>query len=135
MSKAFSFGRFAKLMGVTRPAVSKAVKCKRLSKSVGRTSNGQPCIIDFELARQEWIGNSSRPVTAGRAPVTAVDLERFTLDEVDGVLVLAVTPNEDTDFDAERDSYFPMADSTAIELGRWLQGAATDRIEEQRKMT
>ncbi len=71
---------FAKLVGVSPEAVSKAVKRGRLVRSIS-TVDGRPVIVDATLAREEWAvragrrppatRGAERPVQAQGAPVVA----------------------------------------------------------------
>jgi hypothetical protein len=49
---------YAKRRGVSKMAVSLAVKHGRLVKCIARDAHGRPCITDPELADREWLGNS-----------------------------------------------------------------------------
>jgi hypothetical protein len=61
-----SLRAFAATVGVSHPAVVKAIKAGRLSKSIGRTSEGKPFIRDIDAAKREWKAGASRP--NGKAP-------------------------------------------------------------------
>ncbi len=86
MADTLTFGAFAALMKVSRPAVSKAYKSKRLNKSVALDAKGRPAIVDVELAKREWASNSSRPVTSvtDTAPRLPGNRERDTPDDETG---------------------------------------------------
>lgn len=49
---------YAKHRGVSAPTVSRAVRTKRLLRSVVYASNGDPKIADVALADQEWEANT-----------------------------------------------------------------------------
>jgi hypothetical protein len=55
-----SLRAFARLQGVSHPAVVKAVRIGRLKDSIGRDLRGRPFIADVDLARREWFANASR---------------------------------------------------------------------------
>ncbi len=56
-----TFRAFAKAIGVSHQAVSKAAQTGRLSRSLGRDRHGRPCIADVALARREWCDNAGQP--------------------------------------------------------------------------
>jgi hypothetical protein len=61
-------------VGVSHPAVVKAIKAGRLAKSIGRTSEGKPFISDIEAAKWEWKAGASRPngkPASARVPTAA----------------------------------------------------------------
>lgn len=64
-----SLRAFAKVLGVSHPAVRKAIAAGRLSTLVvGKNERGQPVILNVEAARMEWEANASRPTKPAGAP-------------------------------------------------------------------
>jgi hypothetical protein len=66
-----SLNAYALSRGINQGSVSKAVQRRRLVDSVGRTASGHPCIVDPELADQEWAKNTQshrRPINAPPSP-------------------------------------------------------------------
>lgn len=63
-AKSVSLRAFAARVGVTHPAVVKAIKAGRLAKSVEHGADGKPKIADIELAVREWKSGASRPAPA-----------------------------------------------------------------------
>jgi hypothetical protein len=59
---------FARELGVTAQAVSKAFLSGRLRRSIARDANHRPFICDRALALQEWRGELAEPVGEGAAP-------------------------------------------------------------------
>lgn len=49
-----SLSAYAKSRNLNQGSISRAIKTGRLVRSVGRTETGAPCIIDADLADQEW---------------------------------------------------------------------------------
>lgn len=66
-----SLRELGRRLSVSANAVSKAVKCGRLSKSVGRDAQGRPFIADVPLALTEWTANVTK-VTARAAASAGV---------------------------------------------------------------
>jgi hypothetical protein len=65
--KPVSLRAFAKVLGVSHPAVRKAVAAGRLSTLVvGKNGRGQPVILNVEAARLEWEANASKPTKPGK---------------------------------------------------------------------
>lgn len=69
-----SIRAFARSVGVSHPAVIKAVKSGRLRASVEMVE-GKPRIVDADLAREEWRRPAPIAATPPRAGM-AVELER-----------------------------------------------------------
>jgi hypothetical protein len=55
-----SINAYAKSRGISQPAVTKAIKTGRLSKSIVRDAKGDPKIADPALADQEWAANTDQ---------------------------------------------------------------------------
>jgi len=53
-----SLRAFGREIGVSDTAIRKAIKAKRLNKSLGADAKGRPCIADVELAKYEWSSSS-----------------------------------------------------------------------------
>jgi hypothetical protein len=88
--KPLSLRAFAKRLGVSQPAVTKAIKAGRLVHAVGHNAKGQPQIIDFDLGRQEWNANAAKPT---RVPPPATEDDQAepgkdTLNEAQRLLTL-----------------------------------------------
>lgn len=49
-----SLRAFGRLLGVSVQAIRKGIRSGRLRLSLGKTSTGQPCVVDIELAKAEW---------------------------------------------------------------------------------
>jgi hypothetical protein len=77
---ATSLRAFAKLLGVSHPAVVKAVAAGRLSTLVvGKNGRGQPVITNAEAARMEWEANASRatkPAKGGGVSASLANVQR-----------------------------------------------------------
>ena len=82
--KRTTFRAFARGLGVTHGAVSKAAQTGRLSKSIGRDANGRPFIVDAALAAREWAAGATK---APAQPGADVDVEALVFDLVEFVLV------------------------------------------------
>src|SRR4051812_34041525 len=62
MAREASYSAFGRLIGVSQPAVSKAVASGRITAAVlGTDAKGRPVIVDVEGARREWEANASKP--------------------------------------------------------------------------
>ncbi len=61
-----SLRAFAKRVGVSHTAVAKAVRVKRLHRSIERNARGTPRVADIKLALQEW--NANRAQVSPAAP-------------------------------------------------------------------
>jgi hypothetical protein len=61
-----SLRAFARVAGVSQPAVTKAIKSGRLSRSVARDAKGRPSIADPAAALVEWRAGATKP-HAGRS--------------------------------------------------------------------
>lgn len=78
--------QYAKRRGVTPMAVSVAIKVGRLRASVGRDENGQPKIVDPDLADREWAENTDhykRPPAPAQVRVETGAFDDDTHDEED----------------------------------------------------
>jgi len=59
--KGASLRAFAASVGVTHPAVIKAIRSGRLSRSVAKDAKGHPRIVDAAMALVEWREGTTRP--------------------------------------------------------------------------
>ena len=69
--KGASLRAFAASVGVTHPAVIKAIRSGRLSASIAKDAKGHPRIVDVVLALSEWKAGATKPhpsTANGREP-------------------------------------------------------------------
>jgi len=69
--KGASLRAFAASVGVTHPAVIKAIRSGRLSASIAKDAKGHPRIVDAALALSEWKAGATKPhpsTANGREP-------------------------------------------------------------------
>lgn len=69
--KGASLRAFAASVGVTHPAVIKAIRSGRLSASIAKDAKGHPRIVDVVLALSEWKAGATKPHAStanGRPP-------------------------------------------------------------------
>lgn len=59
--KGASLRAFAASVGVTHPAVIKAIRSGRLARSIAKDAKGRPRIVDAALAGVEWRAGSAKP--------------------------------------------------------------------------
>lgn len=64
-SRRTSLRAFAKVAGISQPALTKAVRTGRLSKSIGRDAKGKPFIADPAVALVELRERATRPTGNG----------------------------------------------------------------------
>lgn len=76
-----SLSAFARLIGVSQPAVSQAVEAGRIT-GVERAGNGRVWILDPAAAAAEWEANASRPTKAIVPEVAPVPQSGETLADV-----------------------------------------------------
>src|SRR5689334_607951 len=62
-----SLRSLAKTLGVSPPAVRKAIAAGRLARSIGRDGKG-PYVLDVALARTEWAAGAAKPPNPGGHP-------------------------------------------------------------------
>src|SRR5690349_1908330 len=62
-----SLRSLAKTLGVSPPAVRKAVATGRLARSIGRDGKG-PYVLDVALATREWVAGAAKPPNPGGHP-------------------------------------------------------------------
>ena len=72
--KSMTLTAYAERRGVSQPTVSRAVQSGRLSASVVRGPNGDPIIVDPELADQEWEANTDPTKVRGESGESDEDL-------------------------------------------------------------
>lgn len=65
MGKAGNASDLAALLGVSKAAVSKAIKCGRLSESVKPADTGRGYVVDLDAAVIEWTEKNGRPDLSG----------------------------------------------------------------------
>ena len=71
-----SLRAFAKVAGISQPALTKAVRSGRLSRSIGRDSKGRPFIVDRAGALQELAANATRPSVNGTSGGSLAEAQR-----------------------------------------------------------
>jgi hypothetical protein len=76
-----SLSEFARAVGVSPQAMSKAYLGGRLNKCIQRGADGRPYVTDFEVAAQEWLACSRKPRLDNR-PAADITLETTDLFKV-----------------------------------------------------
>lgn len=121
-----SLSEFARAVGVSPQAMSKAYLGGRLNKCIQRGADGRPYVTDFEVAAQEWLACSRKPRLDNRpaADITTETTDFFkvvsseiTTGAFDGVVFLGFMRGP-------RELIFLLTPEAACAIASELQSAA-----------